>query len=88
LLELAPQVLGWQRARDLEATTSLSLIIAALERGMAPAQLDAGSIELTARLLNAVLTEAALVATNTRFAVSSDEVEDAVRRFLTALLRT
>lgn len=87
LLELAPQVLGWQRARDLEATTSLSLIIAALERGTAPAQIDAGSIELTAHLLNAVLTEAALVADNHRVAVSADDVETVVRGFLTALLR-
>lgn len=86
LLELAPQVLGWERARDLEAATSLALIIAALERGMTPAQIDAGSVELTARLLNAVLTEAALVANDHRLGVRSDDVEGVVRRFLTALV--
>lgn len=62
LLDQGPQVLGWERARELESRTSLALMKAALTRAAAAGEIEVRSVELTARLLNAVLAEAALAA--------------------------
>lgn len=62
LLDQGPQVLGWERARELESRTSLALMKAALTRAAAAGEIEVRSVDLTARLLNAVLAEAALAA--------------------------
>ena len=60
LLEQGPQVLGWARARELEEASSLGLVKRGLFRAQHAGEIDAASIELTARLLNAALAEIAL----------------------------
>ena len=85
LLDLGPHVLGWKRARSLEAETSLGLMHAALERASAAGEIHVASIPVTAQLLNAVLAEAALVAVNNSPAESSAELEEAVRQLIAGL---
>ena len=62
LLDLGPHVLGWGRARALEAETSLGLMESALQRAAAAGEIEVASVPVTAQLLNAVLAEAALPA--------------------------
>jgi AcrR family transcriptional regulator len=62
LLDQGPAVLGWKRARDLEAQTSLGLMMRGLTRAVAAGELSVPSLPLAARLLNAALAEAALSA--------------------------
>ncbi len=85
LLDQGPQVLGWQRARDLEAETSLRLMEAALAQAAAAGEIDVVSIPLTARLLNAILAEAALIAVNDDPAIAAAELEQTIREFIEAL---
>ncbi len=85
LLDQGPHVLGWQRARDLEAGTSLRLMEAALGAAAAAGEIDVVSIPLTARLLNAILAEAALIAVNDDPAIAAAELEQTIREFIEAL---
>jgi AcrR family transcriptional regulator len=85
LLDQGPHVLGWHRARDVEAGTSLGLMLSALEQAVAAGEINVVSVPLTAKLLNAILAEAALVAINDMPATSSAELEQAVRQFLDGL---
>ena len=85
LLDQGPQVLGWQRARDLEAETSLGLMEGALEQASSAGEIDVVSIPLTARLLNAILAEAALVAVNDASAAAAVELEQTIRQFIEGL---
>ncbi len=85
LLDQGPHVLGWKRARSLEAETSLGLMEAALERASAAAEIQVASIPVAAQLLNAVLAEAALVAANDPPAESAAALEAAVRQFIAGL---
>ena len=79
LLDQGPQVLGWQRARELEERTSLGLMKGALERAVAAGEIQVRSIDLTARLLNAVLAEAALAALHGGSELSPSDQEAEVR---------
>lgn len=85
LLDQGPQVLGWEYARDLEAESSLGLMEAALRQASEAGEIDVGSIPLTARLLNAILAEAALIAANDAPATDAAELEQSIRRFIEAL---
>ncbi|MEM9608978.1 MAG: helix-turn-helix domain-containing protein [Actinomycetota bacterium] len=85
LLDLGPHVLGWERARGLEAETSRGLMETALERAASAQEIDVPSIPIAAQLLNAVLAEAALVAVNGSPAGPPDEIEAAVRQFIAGL---
>ncbi len=85
LLDQGPHVLGWQRARDLEAETSLGLMEVALERASAAGEIDVVSVPLTARLLNAILAEAALVAVNDAPTAAVADVEQMIRQFIEGL---
>ncbi len=85
LLDQGLHVLGWQRARDLEAETSLRLMEGALEDAASAGEIDVVSIPLTARLLNAILAEAALVAVNEAPATAAAELEQTIRQFIEGL---
>lgn len=85
LLDQGPSVLGWRRARDLEAQTSLGLMVAALERARAAGEITVTSITLTAQLLNAVLAEAALTANDDGASESTIDIEASVRQFIDGL---
>lgn len=84
LLDQGPQVLGWKRARDLEARTSLHLVKQSLERAADAGEIAVPSIDLAAKLVNALLAEAALARMyDERTRVG--QVEETLRRFLSGL---
>ncbi len=85
LLEQAPQVLGWEKARDLEAKTSLAIMKRSLERAVKSGEIKVVSLELSARLINALLAEAALSALHKTPATSIAKQELAVRQFILGL---
>lgn len=85
LLEQGPQVLGWKRARELEANSSLTLMKQSLKRAIDAGEASVPSIELTARLINAVLGEAALTALYREPRVSVAKQEASIRQFINAL---
>lgn len=72
LLDQGPQVLGWKRARDLEEEFSLGGMKRAIQLAAEAGELAVGSIDLAARILNAVLAELALAAIH-----HSDEADPA-----------
>lgn len=85
LIDQAPQVLGWERARDLEAETSLGLMSAGLRAASEAGEIDVPSIEIAARFLNAVLAEAALVALHGGKKVSQKDLEASIRQLISGL---
>lgn len=60
LLVDGPNELGWERSRTLEESTSLGVMRASVRAAVEAGELHAPSVDLTARLLNAMLAEAAL----------------------------
>ncbi len=85
LLEQAPQVLGWERARDLEAKTSLAIMKRSLQRAVHSGEISVVSLDLSARLINALLAEAALSALHKSPTTSVAKQEQAVRQFILGL---
>ncbi len=85
LLDQGPQVLGWKRARDLEARSSLGIMLRGLERAMDAGEVQVPSLELSARLINAMLAETALAALHREPATSVAKQEATVRQFIEAL---
>jgi AcrR family transcriptional regulator len=61
LLVEGPTALGWERARTLEEATSLGLMRIAVKRAMDAKEIEVPSIDVSARLLNGLLAEAALL---------------------------
>ena len=60
LLIDGPVALGWERARLLEEATSLGVVRSAIARAVEAGEMNVASVDLAARLINAMLTEAAL----------------------------
>jgi len=87
VIEQGPQVLGWKRARDLEARTSLGLMIRGIEAAERAGELEVESAELAARFLNAALAEAALASLHRRPRVSKAAIERAIRQVIEGLGR-
>lgn len=85
LLDQGPQVLGWKRARDLEAASSLGLMERALKRAVDAGEIEVPSVELTARLINALLAEAALADLHDGPETSSAMQEATIRQFVEGL---
>ena len=85
VIEQGPQVLGWKRARDLEARTSLGLMIRGIERAERAGEVEVESVELAARYLNAVLAEAALASVHRRPRLSNAAVERSIRQVVQGL---
>ncbi len=85
LIDQGPQVLGWKRARDLEAETSLGAMTAGLERASAAGEIRVPSLPLAARLLNAVLAEAALASLHGEPRTSQATREAAIRQLIEGL---
>ena len=85
LLEQGPQVLGWTRARDIEARSSLPLMRRSLERARDAGEIEVDSIQTTAQLINALLAEAALIGAYGKPRVSRAVLEGSVRQFVTGL---
>lgn len=85
LLDQGLQVLGWERARELEEASSLSLMKRSLEKAVATNEITVPSIDLTARLLNALLAEAALTEFHNKTDISKKDQEDLVCQFIKGL---
>lgn len=87
LIEQGPQVLGWERARELEAATSLGLTIRGIEQAQAAGELEVESAELTARYLHAMLGEAALAMSHHRPRLRQATIERSFRQVVEGLAR-
>lgn len=61
LFELGPQALGWQRAKAIEDESSLATMTASLVAAVEAGEVVLPSPAVTARMLNALLAEAALL---------------------------
>lgn len=86
-----PSALGFLRCREIEAEHSLPRVRTALTGAAAAGELSVPSIEAAARLVNAVLAEAALMialAPSSRRARVQRDVEASVRQWLGALGRS
>lgn len=85
LLDQGPMVLGWKRARDLEAESSLALMRQSLERAVAAGELEVHSIPFTARLLNAIVAEAALSSLHDKPRITRATQQATIRQFIEGL---
>ncbi len=85
LIDQGPQVLGWKRARDLEALSSLRRMTQGLERAIAAGEVRVPSVQLAARLINAALAEAALAALHREPRTSRATQEAAIRQLIEGL---
>jgi AcrR family transcriptional regulator len=77
-----PTALGWDRVRALEEATSLGLMRAGVARAVKVKEITVPSVDLTARLLNGLLAEAALTLQGANAARRRD-----VRAVVTAMVR-
>lgn len=77
-----PVALGWERCRTLEEASSLGLMRSSLEAAVASGEIQVHSIDTTARLINAVLAEAALT-----LEARSSADRAATAKDITALIR-
>jgi len=86
MFELGPQALGWQRAKAIEDENSLAAMTASLEAAHAAGEIALPSPLVTARMLNALMSEAAFL--HIEFGDSTrKEVERTLAAFLDALPR-
>ncbi len=81
LLNQGPQVLGWKRARDLEASSSLSLMKQSLDHAVTTGEVRVPSVDLAARLINA----AAVAVLHAELAISVDKQEVVIRQLVEGL---
>ncbi|MEM8547691.1 MAG: helix-turn-helix domain-containing protein [Pseudomonadota bacterium] len=85
LLIQGPQVLGWKRARDIEAVSSLPPMQQLLQQAHDLGEIDTPSVRVTALLINALLAETALIAAFGKPRASSAVLEAQVRQFIDGL---
>ena len=85
LLDLGPQVLGWKRARDIEAESSLAPMRSSLERANKAGEIEVPSVEVTALLINALLAEATLISAYGKPRASLAVLEASIRKFVEGL---
>jgi AcrR family transcriptional regulator len=85
LLTQGPRALGWQRAREIENGTSLALMQRGLQSAVDAGEIEVESVELAARLLNAVLAEAALASVGAEAGLPAGTVDRGIRRFIESL---
>ena len=78
-------MLGWKQARRLEAKSSLGLMMGSLEQAVEAGEVDIPSVELAARLINALLAEAALAYLHSDPAISAAKQEASIRQFIEGL---
>lgn len=81
-----PAALGWARCREIEERHSLGRVRAGLEAAVRAGEVDVVSSDLVARMLNAVLTEAALSIVRSRQRRKARrEAEAAIRQLVSGL---
>lgn len=87
LLEIGPSILGFAKARRIELAQSEAGMLALIERAVATGQASCADVGLTARLLNAAVTELALTAIDERSdAAPLARFDDAIDTLIAALL--
>ncbi len=86
LLDQGPQVLGWQRAREIENRYSLGLMTRAVRAAVEAGELDVVSVDLAARLINAALAEIALATLDERLKIRPRVAAAAVRQLIEGFL--
>lgn len=87
LLEIGPGVLGFAKARDIELALSEGAMHALIERARTMGEADCADVTLTARLLNAAITEMALTALDRGHrAADLARFDDAIDTLIAALL--
>ena len=88
LFEEGPIALGWARCRDIENAYSLRVLRLSIQKVVAAGELHTDSVELTTRLLNALLGEAALALVYpTAKPIDRDDVASTIRNTISALAR-
>jgi AcrR family transcriptional regulator len=87
LLTDGPTVLGWERCRSLEEATSLGVMRTSVQAGVDSGEIRAVSVDLTAKLLNAILSETALELSNRNCTTHEDAVAT-ITSFIEGLSRT
>ena len=87
LLDDGPRVLGFARARELEARSSLGVMIQSLDRAQRSGEIHVPDVELMARLLNAALAEAALLEFQARDVPDRSRIEASLRSLIEGLGR-
>ncbi|MEM9623898.1 MAG: TetR/AcrR family transcriptional regulator [Pseudomonadota bacterium] len=85
LIEQGPQVLGWKKARDIEAASSLAPMRRAIANACAAGEIEVPSVDVTALLINALLAEAALMSLHRKPKVSVALQEASIRLFIEGL---
>ncbi|MEM1435644.1 MAG: TetR/AcrR family transcriptional regulator [Pseudomonadota bacterium] len=85
LLDQGPKVLGWKKARDIEAESSLAPMRSSLERAYKAGEIDVPSVAVAASLINALLAEAALISAYGKPRVSIAVLESSIRQFIDGL---
>lgn len=85
LLDQGPKVLGWKRARELEDRASFSIMKKSLQQAVAEGEIEVHSVDLAARFINAMLTEAALTTLYKNPNSSASLKEKMIRQFIEGL---
>jgi AcrR family transcriptional regulator len=65
LFQDGPLALGWERCRTLEDSTSLFVMRRSIQAALDSGEIQVGSVDIAARLINGLLAEAALELTRT-----------------------
>lgn len=86
LLDLGPAVLGFRQARLIEQSISEALILKSIERTVAVGEAECADPHLTAKLINAAVTELALTASDQSGAAMWMRLDNAIDRLLLAML--
>ncbi len=85
ILELGPQVLGWQEARKRELKLGLGSLTDALENASKAGEVNVISIDLSAKIIYAMLGEVALEQLYNKKGTTREERENIVRQFIQSL---
>lgn len=86
LVELGPEGLGWRRAKEIEDGHSIRALTAILADAAAAGETPNAEPDVAARMLNALLTEAAFLLAKNEGAVTQ-EVEARIAGFIASLAR-
>lgn len=85
ILELGPQVLGWKEARKREFELGLGALTHALKKASIAGDVNVISIDLSAKIIYAMLGEVALEQLYNNKGTTQEERENIVRQFIQSL---
>lgn len=85
LFEEGPTALGWERCRTLEEATSLGVMRRAVAAAVDSGEIEVASLDIAARLINAVLAEAALKIASSPTPGTRDDAAAVVRAMINGM---